>query len=72
MISWQPLELYWNCRITDFAMKKVAMACKDLEYVNLSGCKYLSDSTVLALCENCPQIYHLVSTATPALKKDRT
>jgi hypothetical protein len=61
-LSQHPLiELYWNCRVTDFAMKKVAVACKDLEYVNLSGCKYLSDSTVLALCENCPQIYHLVS-----------
>jgi hypothetical protein len=64
------IELYWNCRVTDFAMKKVAVACKDLEYVNLSGCKYLSDSTILALCENCPQIYHLVSIA-PPLKKER-
>ena len=42
-------------------MKKLAVACKGLEYVNVSGCKYLSDSTVSTLCENCPQIYHLVS-----------
>ncbi|TNV77821.1 hypothetical protein FGO68_gene8799 [Halteria grandinella] len=59
------LELYWNCRITDFAMKKLASSCKDLEYVNLSGCKYLSDQTVVALCENCPQIRHLNLTRMP-------
>lgn len=54
------VELYWNCRITDFALKKVFTACKSLEFVNLSGCKYLTDSSISTLCENCPKVTHLV------------
>ena len=43
------LELYWNCRISDFGMKKVALSNPKLTYVNLSGCKYLSDSSIMTI-----------------------
>jgi hypothetical protein len=56
------IELYWNCRVTDFAVKKMAAACKELKYVNLSGCKYLGDSTVEAFTLNSPNIEHFVRT----------
>ena len=54
------IEFYWNCRLTDFSLKKMATQCKELEYVNLSGCKYLTDSSIIALSENCPGIKHFV------------
>ena len=56
------VEFYWNCRITDFGLKKLAMVNPNLEYVNLSGCKYLSDSSIITLSQNCPNIYHFVNT----------
>ncbi|CDW85727.1 f-box lrr-repeat protein 20 [Stylonychia lemnae] len=54
------LELYWNCRITDFGLKKLAIMNPKLSYVNLSGCKYLSDSSIMTFAQNCPNIYHFV------------
>jgi len=41
--------------VSDFAIKRLS-ACKELEFVNLSGCKYLSDLSVEYLAENCKQI----------------
>lgn len=44
--SLKQIELYWNCRINDFCMKKLGQKCLNLEEINLSGCKYLSDSSI--------------------------
>ena len=47
------IELYWNCRINDFCIKKLAKSCTKLNFVNLSGCKHLCDSSISVLVENC-------------------
>ena len=49
------IDLYWNCVISDFGIKRLSK-CTKLDYVNLSGCKYLSDSSINHLTENCPDI----------------
>jgi hypothetical protein len=61
------IELYWNCRITDFAVKKMAKACPILNFVNLSGCKHLSDSSISVVVESCPKITHFNITRLPKL-----
>eukprot|EP00347_Sterkiella_histriomuscorum_P014091 403362200 len=63
------IELYWNCRVIDFGIKKLSSSNPNLSYVNLSGCKYLTDSSIIALCENCPEIYHLNITRIPKITK---
>ena len=63
----QRIELYWNCRITDFCVKKLAKACTELNFVNLSGCKHLSDASIAVLAESCPKIRHLNLTRLPKL-----
>jgi hypothetical protein len=40
------VEFYWNCRITSFGIKKLALSCPKLQYVNLSGCKYVTDQGI--------------------------
>ena len=46
LINLERIELYWNCRITDFAVKKMAKACPNLNFVNFSGCKHLTDTCI--------------------------
>lgn len=41
------IELYWNCKINDFCIKKLAQNCPKLMHVNLSGCKYLTDASII-------------------------
>ena len=52
----EKIELYWNCRVSDFGVKRLAAACSRLTYVNFSGCKRLSDRGVIPVIESCPQI----------------
>ena len=61
------IELYWNCRVNDFCIKKLAKMCADLQFVNLSGCKYVSDAAIKVLVDTCPNIYHLNLTRLPKL-----
>ena len=61
------VELYWNCRINDFCVKKLAQKCQSLEYVNLSGCKYLSDVAIKSVVDNCKRVHHLNLTRLPKL-----
>mmetsp|Transcript_7168 Transcript_7168/g.6263 ORF Transcript_7168/g.6263 Transcript_7168/m.6263 type:complete len:84 (+) Transcript_7168:408-659(+) len=53
--------------MTDFAVKKLAISCPNLEYVNLSGCKYVSSSSIETLTSTCSNIYHLNLTRLPKL-----
>lgn len=41
-----------------------------MEYVNLSGCKYITDEAVKVLVETCKGIYHLNLTRLPKLTQD--
>jgi F-box and leucine-rich repeat protein 2/20 len=50
------IELYWNCRISDFGIKRLALACKKLSNINLSGCKYLTDKSIIPLIETCTSL----------------
>ena len=34
--------------MSDFGVKRLT-ACKELEYVNLSGCKYVTDKSIVPL-----------------------
>ena len=61
------LEVYWNCRINDFCIKKIASASPELEIINLSGCKYLSDASITFLVQQCPKIRELNLTRLPKL-----
>lgn len=48
------IELYWNVKVSDFGVRRIATGCRKLTFVNLSGCKYLSDKSIVPLVENCP------------------
>lgn len=61
------LELYWNCRINDFCMKKLAKGCKKLKLVNLSGARFLGDSSIEALATNCKDLHSLDLTRLPPM-----
>jgi hypothetical protein len=41
------IELYWNCRVSNFGVRRLAQGCPNLKIVNFSGCKYLSDNGVI-------------------------
>ena len=43
------IELYWNCLVSDFGIKRLSSGCPKLRVVNLSGCKQLTDSSVVPL-----------------------
>lgn len=45
----ETLQLYWNCRVRDLGVKRIASGCPKLLHANLSGCKLLSDSGVIPL-----------------------
>lgn len=62
----EELQLYWNMRITDIAVKAIA-SCEKIRRLNLSGCQKISDEGVSSL-ENlrlemldltrCPLVSH--------------
>lgn len=49
----ETIQLYWNCRVRDLGLKRMATGCLKLIHVNLSGCKLLSDAGVIPLVEGC-------------------
>ena len=49
----ETIQLYWNCRVRDLGLKRMATGCPKLIHVNLSGCKLLSDAGVIPLVEGC-------------------
>jgi len=49
------IELYWHVKASDFGVKKLA-ACTNLTVVNLSGCKYLTDKSIIPLVQACTLI----------------
>jgi len=51
--SLEKIELYWNCRVRDIGLKRLATGCPNLTNVNFSGCKLLSDSGVIPLVQSC-------------------
>lgn len=61
------VELYWNCRINDFCMKKLAKSCKKIKLINLSGAKYLGDSSIEAIATNCKDLYYMDLTRLPPM-----
>ena len=61
------IELYWNCRVRDLGLKRLAHGCPKLVNVNFSGCKLLSDSGVLPLVNSCRNIEVLNLTRIPKL-----
>ena len=48
-------------------MKKLAKACPKIKLINLSGAKYLGDSSVEALSQNCKDLYYMDLTRLPPL-----
>lgn len=58
-IKLERVELYWNCRVNDFCIKKLGQSCTKLRHVNLAGCKYVSDAPIATMLEHCPDITHL-------------
>ena len=42
--------------MSDFGVKRLAAGCPKLNVVNLSGCKLLSDRSIIVLIESCPSI----------------
>lgn len=52
----EQLDMYWNCRISDFGIRKIALNCPKLTTLNLSGCKWLTDHSIVSIAENCPEI----------------
>ena len=48
--------MYWNCRVSDFGVKRLGLGCRDLKVVNFSGCKRLTDRGVIPVVEACPKI----------------
>lgn len=52
--------------MNDFCIKKLA-SCTKLKYVNFSGCKYLTDSSISQIVGKCKDIYHLNLTRIPKL-----
>ena len=50
------IELYWNCRVSDFGVKRLAAGCPKLKVVNLSGCKLLTDRSIIVLAQTCQDI----------------
>lgn len=49
------IELYWQVKASDFGVKRLT-ACKSLVVVNLSGCIYLTDKSIIPLVQACRQI----------------
>lgn len=45
--------MYWNCKVTDFGIKRIAENCFSLKVANFSGCKNLSDKSICVLADNC-------------------
>ena len=43
------LELYWNCRIRDLGLKRLAIGCPKLTNLNLSGCKLITDAGIVPI-----------------------
>eukprot|EP00397_Hematodinium_sp_SG-2012_P036724 GEMP01039681.1.p1 GENE.GEMP01039681.1~~GEMP01039681.1.p1 ORF type:complete len:317 (+),score=47.09 GEMP01039681.1:56-1006(+) len=58
----EELQLYWNTRITDVALKAIA-TCKKIRRLNLSGCQKIADEGVSAL--HCLQLEQLNMTRCP-------
>jgi len=52
----ETIQLYWNCRVRDLGIKRIAAGCPKLRDVNFSGCKLLSDAGIIPLVQSCRQI----------------
>ena len=48
--------MYWNCRVSDFGVKKLSEGCNNLTVANFSGCKHLSDKGIVPLLTNCTNL----------------
>jgi len=57
--------MYWNCRVRDLGLKRLALGCPKLIIANFSGCKLLSDAGVVPLVQACTQIEVLNLTRLP-------
>ena len=61
------IELYWNCRMSDFGVKRLAAGCPKLTVVNLSGCKLLTDRSIIVLVQTCRELKILNLTRVTAI-----
>lgn len=50
------IDLRWNEHITDRVMGKIANGCPLLQSVLLTGCKRVTDQTLLHLARGCPEL----------------
>lgn len=48
-----------NCNLTDTGVCKVAVQCSELVMIALAGIHDLTDKSILALAENCPNLREL-------------
>ena len=42
--------------MTDNAIISIAENCKELESLNLSGCKLITDNAIISIAENCKEL----------------
>ncbi|XP_054824807.1 F-box protein At3g58530 isoform X5 [Prosopis cineraria] len=52
-------SIYWNVRLTDAGLRHLVKNCKGIIYLNISGCKNISDQSLEFVAENYSELESL-------------